>query len=200
MRQLRWEWIRLAVHVGALLPFARLAWDALNNDLTANPIKEATLRTGFAALVLLVLSLACTPVALATGHKRVLALRRSLGLYGFFYASIHLLIFLAVDYGFDLELILQDFGEKRFIIAGLAAYLLLVPLAITSTQGWVRRLGKRWRRLHRLVYLAVPVAVIHFVWLVKSDIRLPLFFGAVVALLLVVRLPAVRRRLINPPG
>jgi sulfoxide reductase heme-binding subunit YedZ len=181
------------VHPLALAPLALLVLDFFNDHLTANPIQAATLRTGLPALVLLVLSLAVTPLNTLFGWKRVVTLRRPLGLYAFLYASIHMLIFFVIDYGLDLGLIWQTITEKPYVLVGLSALLILIPLAITSTKGWQRRLGKRWKVLHRLVYLAAPLAVVHFVWLVKSDIREPLLYGAAVILLLALRLPMVRR-------
>lgn len=187
--------LRLATHAGALMPLALLLWDAAQRNLTANPIQALTFRTGYPALVLLVLSLACTPASTLTGWKQLVALRRPLGLYAFFYAALHLAIFAGLDYGLDVRLIWQAVAEKRYVIAGFSAFLLLLPLAATSTRGWQRRLGKRWKQLHRLVYLAAPLAVVHYLWLVKSDIRAPLAFGAAVAALLALRLPPVRRAL-----
>jgi sulfoxide reductase heme-binding subunit YedZ len=172
-----------------------LGWDFLNDNLTANPIQEATFRTGKTALILLVLSLACTPANIVFGLKQVLPLRRPLGLYAFFYVCIHLCIFAVVDYGLDWELIEQAIAEKRYVLVGFTAFLLLLPLALTSTKGWQRRLGKRWKKLHKLVYLAAPLVIVHFLWLVKSDIREPLRYGAIVAALLLLRLPTVRRAL-----
>lgn len=186
--------LQLAVHLAALAPLALLLWDFLQNNLTVNPIQKATQRTGTYALVLLVLSLACTPLNTLLGWKQVIAWRRPLGLYAFLYAAIHFTIFTVLDYGLNLGLIWQTIAEKRFVVAGFAAFLLLLPLAITSTKGWMRRLGRRWKALHKLVYLAAMLAVVHYVWLVKSDIRVPLLYGAAVALLLALRLPAVRRR------
>lgn len=185
-------WLHL-VHPLALAPLALGVWDALAGRLSVNPIQDITHRSGYAALVLLVLSLVCTPLSSLLGQKWAAALRRPLGLYAFLYAAVHMLIFVGLDYGFDVGLIWRELAEKRYIIAGSAALLLLLPLAVTSTKGWQRRLGRRWKPLHRLVYLAAPLAVAHYVWLVKSDYREPLLFGAAVALLLIVRLPAVRR-------
>lgn len=193
MRWLHKHWLRLLVHLGALIPLAQLLWDGYGSNLTANPIQEITVRTGKTALVLLILSLACTPANTLLGLRQVVPLRRPLGLYAFFYASLHLLIFTVLDYGLDPSLIWQTVLEKRFVVAGLAAFLLLLPLTITSTVGWQRRLGKRWKHLHRLVYAAAALAILHFVWLVKADRSEPLTYGAVLAFLLVVRLPAVRR-------
>jgi sulfoxide reductase heme-binding subunit YedZ len=141
---------------------------------------------------LLVLSLACTPINSVFGFKPVLRVRRALGLYAFMYVSLHFLIFVGLDYGFDLALIREAVLEKRYALVGFAAFLILLPLAVTSTKGWMRRLGRLWKRLHRVVYLAALLAVLHFVWLVKSDVREPLIYGAVVGVLLVLRITRVR--------
>jgi sulfoxide reductase heme-binding subunit YedZ len=194
------RWLPLAVHLGALTPLALLVWDAGRQDLTANPIQAIEQRTGYPALVLLVLSLACTPASSLLGFKPALLVRRSLGLYAFFYVCLHLAIFVGVDYGFDLRLIAAELVEKRYVLAGFAAFVLLMPLAITSTKGWQRRLGHAWTRLHRLVYLAVLLAVGHFLWLVKGDVREPLLFGAMVAGLLALRVPEVRRTIARLRG
>ena len=186
-------WLQILIHVAALLPLAVLVWDFAQGQLTVNPIQEIQLRTGRYALVLLVLSLACTPVNIVFGLNWVLPLRRTLGLYAFMYASLHFLNFIGVDYGFDFALIREDVAEKRFVLAGFAAFLSLLLLAITSTKGWVKRLGKNWVRLHWLVYAAAALAVTHFAWQVKADFRVPLLYGVVVALLLIVRIPGVRK-------
>jgi sulfoxide reductase heme-binding subunit YedZ len=190
---LRKNWLRFLVHAGALLPLAVLLWDYWQGGLSVNPIQDVTLRTGKYALILLVLSLACTPINLVFGYKPVLRVRRALGLYAFMYVALHLLIFVGLDYGFDPALIREAILEKRYALVGFTAFLILLPLAITSTKGWMRRLGMLWKRLHRWVYLAALLAVLHFVWLVKSDIREPLMYGAVVVILLVLRIPRVRR-------
>ena len=195
MLDLRKNWLRLLVHAGALVPLAILLWDARLDRLTFNPIQEITFRTGKTALVLLVLSLVCTPLNLLLGLKQVLPLRRPLGLYAFFYVCLHLLTFVYLDYGFDLGLIGEAIAEKRYVLVGFSAFLLLLPMAITSTKGWQRRLGKRCKSLHKLVYLAAPLAVLHFLWLVKADIREPLAYGAVVTTILILRTPAIRRSL-----
>jgi sulfoxide reductase heme-binding subunit YedZ len=186
------RFLQILTHLGALTPLAVLTWDYAQNQLSVDPIREITLRTGKAALVLLVLSLAITPVHILFGTRPVLKLRRPLGLYAFLYASLHGLTFVGLDYGFNLGLILQEVLQKRFVQAGILAFLLLLPLAITSTRGWMRRLGKNWKRLHRLVYLAALAVVVHFVWLAKGDIREPLIYAAAVVVLLLVRLPPVR--------
>jgi sulfoxide reductase heme-binding subunit YedZ len=185
-------WERL-IHPAALAPLALLLLDAVRDNLTVNPIQEATLRTGKTALVLLILTLAVTPLHTLFGFRAALRWRRTLGLYTFLYAAIHLFIFVGLDYVFDWRLIQGALLEKRYALAGLAAFLVLVPLALTSTTGWQRRLKKRWKSLHRLTYVAAFLAVVHFVWLVKADIREPLLYGAVVGLLLLLRLPRLRR-------
>lgn len=195
MRWLRKNWLRVVMHVAALAPFALLLWDGAHNHLTVNPIREITFRTGRTALKLLLLSLACTPLNTLFGFKQALPLRRPLGLYAFFYATLHFLTFTVLDYGLDWELIKQAIAEKRYVLVGFAAFVLLTPLAITSTKGWMRRLGKRWKLLHRLVYVAAPLVILHFLWLVKADIRRPLLYGAAVVALLALRAPAVRRAL-----
>jgi methionine sulfoxide reductase heme-binding subunit len=197
MQKMKKNWLRVLTHIGALVPLALLIWDYFQNQLTANPIQEITHRTGKTALVLLVLSLACTPLNTLLGMKQVLPLRRPLGLYAFFYVCVHLFIFVVLDYGLDLQLIQQEIAEKRYVLVGFTGFLLLIPLALTSTRGWMRRLGQRWKKLHRLVYLVAVLAVIHFVWLVKADIREPLLFGTAIAALFALRIPAVRRYLTN---
>ncbi len=190
---MRWQTAaQVVVHLLALLPLAVLIWDGLHDRLTANPIQAMTFRTGKTALVLLVLSLACTPLSAVFGLRQAVKWRRPLGLYAFLYAALHFLIFAVLDYGLDLQLLREAIFEKRYALVGLAAFLLLIPLAITSTRGWMRRLGRTWKRLHRLVYVAAPLVIVHYVWLVKADRREPLLWGAVIAVLLLLRLSAVR--------
>lgn len=193
MDTLRKNWLRWLTHLGALFPLAWLLWDYFTDGLTVNPIQDITFRTGKAALILLVLSLACTPLNILFGWRSVLPLRKPLGLYAFLYVSLHFLIFVGLDYGFDWDLLYEAIFEKRYALVGFAAFLILLPLALTSTQGWMRRLGKNWKRLHRWVYLAGLLAVVHYVWLVKSDIREPLVYGAIVLVLLLLRLSWVRK-------
>jgi methionine sulfoxide reductase heme-binding subunit len=195
MAALRKHWLRILAHIAAWIPFAQILWDAQNDNLTFNPIQEITFRTGKTALIMLVLSLACTPLNTLFGLRQLLPLRRPLGLYAFAYAALHFSIFVWLDYGFNLALIREAIVEKRYVLVGFAAFLLLIPLAITSTKGWQRRLGKHWKQLHRLVYLVAPLVILHYVWLVKADIRKPLAYGAVIALLFVLRTPGIRRRI-----
>ena len=191
-------WLQWAVHLGALLSLAWLAAAFFSRHLGANPIRELTLRTGLGAFSLLGLSLACTPLNALLGWRAVMRVRRALGMYAFVYASLHLAIFL-YDYGwiagegFDATFAYQALFEKRYALAGLAAYLILVPLAVTSTSGWLRRLGPRWQPLHRLVYIAALLASLHFVWQAKTDLREPLIYVAGMAGLLLLRLPLLIR-------
>ena len=188
------RWLRWGTHSAALAPLAVILFLAWQGRLTANPIQDITLRTGQTALVLLVLSLSITPLYTAFTIKELLPLRRRLGLYAFLYATLHFLIFIGLDYGFDPELLKEAIFEKRYALVGFAAFLVMLPLALTSTKGWMRRLGKRWKALHRWVYVAALLVIVHYVWLVKSDIRVPLLYGAIVGILLALRIPAVTQR------
>ena len=156
-------------------------------------IQAVEQRTGRYALYLLIASLACTPLYTVSGWSVPLRWRRPLGLYAFMYALIHFLTFLGLDYGFDLGLIWTDVAKKRYIVVGTAAFTILLLLALTSTKGWQRRLKKTWLWLHRWVYVAGGLVIAHYTWSVKADIRPPLAWGAVIVLLLVLRLPPVRR-------
>jgi methionine sulfoxide reductase heme-binding subunit len=200
MKRFHFSRLQLAVHAGALLPLVWLIKDLLTDNLTVNPIQAATQRTGDYAIVLLLLSLAVTPLITLTGYSHLAKVRRPLGLYAFLYAAIHLYIFVGVDYGFNFDFLLADVAQKRFIFAGLAAFLLMLPLAFTSYRYWQKRLGKAWKRLHRLVYAAAVLVVIHVAWAVKGDlftlqgdIWKPLLAGLVLALLFVARIPSIRR-------
>ena len=192
MRKLKSRWLPTLTHVAALLPLAWLVWNYWQGLFIIDPIRETTTLTGKAALILLLLSLACTPINALLGFRQVLRVRRALGLYAFMYAALHGLTFVGLDYGFDLDLIGPAIFDQRYVLAGFAAFLVLLSLAITSTKGWQKRLGKNWKRLHRLAYLAGVLVIVHFAWSVK-DIRQPLRYGAVLALLLVVRVPGLRK-------
>jgi sulfoxide reductase heme-binding subunit YedZ len=179
---------KLAIGVLALVPAARIGVLALQGDLGANPIAEAMNRLGFWTLTLLLCTLAPTPIQIVTGWKWPLRLRRMLGLTTFLYVCLHFAVYLGVDQLFDFAAIGKDIVKRKFITVGFAAFLLLIPLAITSTDRMVRRLGfVRWKRLHRLIYVAAALGVVHFVWRVKSDLRQPLAFAAVLAALLAIR-------------
>jgi sulfoxide reductase heme-binding subunit YedZ len=182
-----------SVAAAGLVPLALLAWDTWQGNLGANPIQAVELRTGKPALVLLICSLAVSPAARLTGWSRLRPLRRTLGLLAFFYACLHALTFVGLDYGFDPRLLPEALFEKRFALAGVAAFLALLPLAVTSTRSWQRRLGRDWGRLHRLAYLAALLAVIHYIWQTKADITQPLLWAGALVLLLLARLPYFRR-------
>ncbi len=184
--------IRIVVHITALLPLVVLIWDFARGNLTANPIREVQLRTGASAINLLMLSLACTPINILTGFRPVLSLRRLLGIYAFLYALLHFINFIGIDYGFNFALIREDLFEKRYAIVGFASFILLLPLAITSIKRLRQRLGINWQRLHWLVYPAATLAVLHYSWQTKVDIRLPLIYGGVLVILLAIRLPVVK--------
>jgi sulfoxide reductase heme-binding subunit YedZ len=179
--------------VGSLVPLAWLVADAFTDGLGADPIREVTHRTGFTALALLMGSLAVTPVRRLTGWNGIVPVRRTLGLCAFGYAVAHLCIYL-FDQGFAWSFIVEDVTERPYVMAGTAALLLLAPLALTSTRASIRRLGRRWQALHRLVYLAALLGTLHFLWLVKKDLREPLVFLAVYLALMAFRLPLLRRR------
>jgi methionine sulfoxide reductase heme-binding subunit len=190
-KPIRW-WVVL-VHVAAWLPLALTAWSLWRGTLSADPIRAVTLRTGRVTVVLLGLSLACTPAAMLTGYRPVRRLRKPLGLYAALYAVLHLAVFVVWDYGLQFDLIWYELSAKRFLQVGLPAVLILAALAITSTRGWMRRLGRGWRWLHRSVYLAALLAALHYLWAVKADRRAPLAYATVVVALLVMRAPAIER-------
>jgi methionine sulfoxide reductase heme-binding subunit len=184
---------QLLVLIAGLIPLAWLVFSALAHNLTVNPIQAVEQRTGRYALYLLIASLACTPLVTISGWSVPLRWRRALGLYAFMYALIHFLTFLGLDYGFDLGLIWADVAGKRYIIVGAMAFIILLLLALTSTKGWKRRLKKTWIRLHRWVYVVGGLVIVHYTWSVKADTRPPLAWGAVIALLLLLRLPSIKR-------
>jgi sulfoxide reductase heme-binding subunit YedZ len=177
----------LTIAIGTL-PAASLAVSALTDGLGANPVERVTHVTGDWALRFLLLSLAVTPLRRLFGWNWAAPLRRTLGLTAFGYACLHYLIYLGLEHFFDWQLIVEDVLKRRYVWAGFAAFLCLMSLAVTSTRAMIRRLGRRWVSLHRLVYLAAALAVIHFLWLVKSDLREPLLYAAVLTLLLGLRL------------
>jgi len=175
-----------AVFVAALAPFAWLAFRALTGRLSVNPIEDLTLTTGIWALRMLVLTLAITPLRRLTGWNRLVQYRRMLGLFAFFYAALHLTVYF-LDQGFALKFILADIAKRPFITMGMIALTLMLPLAITSTKGWIRRLGKKWQLLHRLIYISGMAAVIHYLWKVKITTGSPVYYAVIVAALLAFR-------------
>jgi len=185
--------LKPVVFLGAASPLLWLAGRGLRGALGPDPVAEVLNRLGLYTLVLLLCSLACTPVQLVLGWKWPLRVRRMLGLFAFFYASLHLSTYVAVDQGLDLASIGKDIVKRRFVTVGFAAWCCLLPLAVTSTKGWVKRLGfRRWKALHRLAYLAGVLAIFHFVWRFKTALLEPLIAGAVLFVLLAIRLVARR--------
>jgi methionine sulfoxide reductase heme-binding subunit len=174
----------VAITVACLAPAVWLAWRAAVGDLGANPIETVEHTTGAWALRLLLATLAVTPLRRLTGWQAIATQRRTLGLFAFAYASAHFLTWSVLDNGLDLAAIAEDIAKRPFVTVGFAAFLLLIPLAATSTRASIRRLGKRWISLHRAVYLAAALGVLHFFWLVKKDLRSPLIHAAVLAALL----------------
>ncbi|WP_295454217.1 protein-methionine-sulfoxide reductase heme-binding subunit MsrQ [uncultured Thiodictyon sp.] len=172
-----------------LLPLALMVWLAAVDRLGANPVEAVLHFTGDFALRLLLFTLAVTPLRRLTGLAWLVRFRRMLGLFAFFYALLHFTVYLALDRSLDWGEVVTDLAKRPYIMVGFAAFVLLVPLAVTSTRGWVRRLGRRWQQLHRFVYLIAVLGVLHFFWLVKADVREPLIYAAVLAVLLAARLP-----------
>jgi len=179
--------LQIGVVALGLLPAASLAWRALAGDLGANPIETVTHVTGESGLRLLLASLAVTPLRRLFGWAWAAPLRRALGLLAFFYVSLHALTYVALDHFFDWDLLLEDVLEHRYVTAGFLGFSCMLPLALTSTRAMMKRLGRRWVRLHRLAYVAAIAGVVHYLWLVKADLVPPLTYAAVLALLLGVR-------------
>lgn len=192
MRISKLHGLLILVHLCILLPLLLVFWDFTRDQLTANPIREIQLRTGKYTLNLLVLTLACSPFYNIFGIKSALKLRHVFGVYAFVYASLHLVNFIGLDYGFNFRLIREDIADKRFVMAGFAAFLILLALMVTSKGGWKNRLGKNWKRLHRLIYIAALLAILHFIWQTKADFRIPFVYGGIVVLLLILRLPRIK--------
>ena len=198
------NYLKIAVNLAALAPLLWLVWAYATNNLTVNPVQAATQRSGKFAIILLVSTLAVTPLYTLTGIRQLNTIRRTLGLYAFFYASLHFLTFIGLDYRFDWGLVIPEIFAKRYTVVGLTAGLILLLLTITSFRWWMKKLGKNWKRLHRLVYLAGVLVVVHYAWSKKGDIfslsgdiLQPLLFGAIVVLLLIMRLPPVRKWVSN---
>jgi methionine sulfoxide reductase heme-binding subunit len=176
------------VFILGLAPFLWLSFRAFSGRLTANPVEDITLTTGIWALRFLLITLAVTPIRRLTGWNRVIQYRRMLGLFAFFYATLHLLTYFTFDLVFEFSRIVEDVWKRPFITAGMAAFLLMLPLAITSTKGWIRRLGRRWQVLHRLIYLSAAAAVLHFIWKVKVVVGEPVYYAIILGVLLSFRI------------
>ena len=183
------KWTKVAVFVLALIPLGALVWRGFHKGLGANPVEFIQLTTGDWTLRFLVFTLCITPFRKLLNLPDLIRFRRMLGLFAFSYLCIHFLTYLILDQSLDLAAIWKDIAKRPFVTVGFLGFLLLLPLAITSTAGWIRRLGgKRWQALHRAIYLAAICGVIHYYWKVKSDVREPLFYGAIVGILLLWRL------------
>jgi methionine sulfoxide reductase heme-binding subunit len=180
--------LKVAVFAICLGPAGVLLWKALHDQLGANPVDVITRSTGKWTLTFLLITLSVTPLRKLTASPWLVRFRRMLGLFAFFYGSLHLMTFVWLDKSFDVQAMLHDIAKRRFITAGMTAWSLMAPLALTSTAGWIRRLGgRRWQRLHRLIYLSAAAGVVHFIWLVKADLRRPLTYGAILAVLVAYR-------------
>ena len=191
------RWLKRATFLLCLLPIITLGWRGTHEDLGANPIEFITHSTGDWTLRFLLITLAVTPARIVLGIPSLIRFRRMFGLFAFFYGCLHFLTYLWLDKFFDVQDMLKDIDKRPFITIGFASLLLMLSLAVTSTAAWIRRLGgKRWQLLHRLVYLIAAGGVIHYYWLVKSDLRLPLRYGAILVVLLAYRVVtfAAKRR------
>ncbi len=195
------SYLKPAAFLICLIPFGQLLYRAYTNELGANPIDTITRFTGSWSLFILLASLVVTPLRRVTGWNELIRYRRMLGLFAFFYAALHFSTYMILDLYFDFSAIAKDILKRPYITVGFSALILMIPLALTSTSGMIRRLGKRWQQLHYWVYVIAILGVIHFYWLVKSDITRPAQYGLVLALLLGYRLyhkwfaaPAAQRR------
>ena len=192
-RKTKAKWLLYLTHVAAWIPLAILFFDFWSSNLGPEPIREITLRTGEWALILLIGSLAITPLKILFGWKQLFPLRKWLGLYAFMYVTLHLLIFVGLDYGFAWGFIIEEITRRYYAIVGFVAFLILLPLAATSSKWAMRKLGKKWRTLHRLVYLAGMLGVLHFALTLKNPFGEPVIYGVVLGLLLLVRVPRVKK-------
>jgi methionine sulfoxide reductase heme-binding subunit len=197
------RWLKVLkpiVFLAALVPLAVLVYNVLTGHTSANPAEDILLTTGIWTFRFLLATLTITPIRRLTGWNRIIQYRRMLGLFAFFYGTVHLFSYLAFDRVFAFGEILTDIAKRPFITAGMAAYALMLPLALTSTKGWIRRLGRRWQVLHRLVYFSGAAAALHFIWKVKVVIGEPVYYAAVLALLLGFRLIWRLRPVSVPPS
>jgi methionine sulfoxide reductase heme-binding subunit len=185
------KWTKVPVFILCLVPLSLLVWRGLHNDLTLNPVQYVEHTTGDWVLRFLAMTLAITPLRKMLRLPQLIRFRRMLGLFAFFYLCLHFTTWVWLDRYFDWRQMLDDVVKRPYITVGFAAFLLLIPLAVTSTAGWIRRLGgKRWQRLHRLIYVAAVLGVIHFYWLVKSDHSKPLEYAFIIGALLLWRVGA----------
>ena len=189
------RFVKLLILVNGLVPLALLVWDQSHKQLGANPQNFLILTTGMMTLIFLMLTMAVTPLRKITGWNWLIQFRRMLGLYAFFYGCLHFLCFFSLDRGFSISSTLTEMVKRKYLIVGSTALIVMIPLAITSTNAMIKRLGgKRWRALHRLAYVAAIAGVIHYYMQVKADVRQPLVFAAVLAVLLGCRLVVYLRQ------
>jgi methionine sulfoxide reductase heme-binding subunit len=185
------RYLKPAVFLACLVPLALLVWDALHSQLGANPIEAITHYTGNCTLIFLLITLAITPIRKLTRQYWLINLRRMLGLFAFFYGTLHMMTWVWLDKFFDPHEMLADIAKRKFITAGMTGFVLMIPLALTSTKWSIRKLGgKRWQALHRLIYVSAAAGVIHYIWLVKADLRKPLEYGVVLGVLMLYRIVA----------
>lgn len=179
---------KIVIFTSALVPLGRLVWKALHNGLGANPIEVITHSTGDWTLILILTTLSITPLRMLTKQYWLIGVRRMIGLFAFFYACLHFTTYIWLDKFFDWHEMIKDIAKRPFITVGFTAFVLLIPLVLTSTKRWIGRLGgKNWQRLHRLIYVTAIAGVIHYIWLVKADLRKPLQYAFVLAVLLLYR-------------
>ena len=184
--------VKALLFIVSLIPFTVLIVNAIEDNLGSNPIEAIRLFTGDWTLYFLLITLAITPLRRLSGRNELVRYRRLLGLYAFFYACLHFFSYLILDQFFDWQEIWRDVLKRPYITIGTAAFVLMIPLAVTSTNNMMKRLGKNWKRLHSLIYVTGTLGILHFLWLVKADVRKPLLLGAVLITLLVLRLPYMK--------
>ena len=200
MKKTSYTLLQIAIHIYAWSGLVLLLFDVITGNLSPNPIQDIEQRTGRHSITLLVLLLLCTPINTVFKWSEPLKRRRALGLYTFMYATIHVAIFVSLDYGFIWNIIIKEIVEKPRLVVGATAFLLLIPLAVTSFDVWKKRLGKNWKRLHQVVYFIAPLIVLHYLWSKKGDILSlqgeilkPLIYGIVIAIFLIIRIPPIRK-------
>lgn len=199
LQNLKLKTVKPLIFLACLIPLGSLGLDAWRDRLGANPIEVITRSTGTWTLVFLLVTLSVTPLRKISGWPSLIQFRRMLGLFAFFYASLHFTTYIWLDQFFDLSAIVKDVPKRPFITAGFLSFVLLIPLAVTSTRGMIRRLGRRWQQLHRLIYLIAIGGVIHYLWLVKADRSQPFLYGACLALLLGYRIVVGQRKTLRKP-
>ncbi|WP_223788469.1 sulfite oxidase heme-binding subunit YedZ [Marinicella meishanensis] len=180
--------LKVAVFTACMLPLGWMVYDGFQHNLTADPIEELLHRTGIWTLRILLVTLAMTPLKILTGSALFIRIRRMLGLFTFFYASLHMVIYVWLDLGLDWGHFLEDVIERPYITVGMLAWLLMLPMAITSNKRMIRKLGKAWKRLHQTIYLVIGLGCLHFLWLVKSDLTEPLIYTGIGLTLLLIRI------------